>query len=247
MILRPGKKKLWLPSSAPFYKAAGGGGGGGSLLWGGLQSSAVSGGVPAPSATMFTSQAIGTAASDRVVVVTISWTGSSSSNMDIPTNGVAIGGVTATRAVYSRPGSKGTAVYFALVTTGTTADIGITGYSNGWVDEIIINTASFTGSAAASVLSANNDVTPAYPNGLTTTPTITIPTGGPGVIAEIATNAGSAGNTTWSGATLVNDQYDSNPSGITGSMARVSATGTVSQLTVSGGQPTGWVAAVFQP
>lgn len=234
---------MLLTRAGGFYGPAAGGGGGSLIFtW---RSAAVQGGVPAPNASMFTSQAIGTASSDRIVVVAISWTGTSSTNMDIPSNGVTIGGVTATQAVNSRPSSKGHAIFYALVTSGTTATIGITGYTNGWIDEIIINTASITGSATASVASTN--VTPAYSSGLSTSPSITIPTGGVGAIAALSINNGGVSTSTWSGATKDNDQYDSNVAGITGTMAHITASGTVSETGVNGGGPTGWVVAVFQP
>ena len=237
-------KTGWIRSEGGWYVPVTGGGGGGTLAFN-WRSAAVQGGVPAPNASMFTSQAIGTASSDRIVVVGISWTGTSSTNMDIPSNGVTIGGVTATQAVNSRPSSKGHAIFYALVTSGTTATIGITGYTNGWIDEIIINTATITGSATASVASTN--VTPAYSSGLSTSPSITIPTGGVGVIASVAINNGGVSTSNWTGATPANDQYDGNVSGITGTMAYLTASGTVTETSVNGGGPTGWVVAVFQP
>ena len=88
--------------------------------------------------------------------------------MDIPSNGVIIGGVTATQAVYSRPSARGHAIYYANVPSGTTATIGITGYTNGFINEIIINTAIITGSATTSV--ANTNTAAAYASGLSATP-----------------------------------------------------------------------------
>jgi hypothetical protein len=143
--------------------------GGGSTLSFSWQSSAVSGSTPAPSSTLFTTQAIGTASSDRIVVVGISWKGTASAGMDIPSNGVIIGGVTATQGAYLRgTNSRATALYYANVPTGTTATIGITGYSNGFIDEIIINTGIITGSGTTSnpsnITSVLQDIRAAQPD-----------------------------------------------------------------------------------
>ncbi len=219
------------------------GGGTLSFAW---QSSTFVGSTPAPNASMFTNQAIGTASSDRFVVVAIAWLGTGAAGMDIPSNGVTIGGVTATQAVYSRPSSRGHAVYYANISTGTTATIGITGYTNGFIDEIVINTAIITGSATTS--SPSNDVTPAYANGLTTSPALTVPVRGVSIISAVSVNNGStSAPSTWTGATLDNDQYDTNTLGITGSMAHLTVSATVTENSVNGGGPTGWVVAAFQP
>jgi hypothetical protein len=195
---------------------------------------------------MFTSQAIGPATSDRIVVVGLSFSGTNSPSMDIPVNGVTIAGFTATQGAYSRPAGGGAeAIYYALVTSGTTATIGVTGYGSGFINEIIINTATITGSAAGSITSTY--LAPTYSNGLTTSPSITVPTNGVVVICDVSNNNGGASTSTWSNATRDNDQYDGNTFGLTGTMAHLTASATVSLTSVAGGGPAGWIAAAFQP
>jgi hypothetical protein len=224
----------------PLVKA---GGGTLSFSW---QSSAVSGSTPAPSSTLFTTQAIGTASSDRIVVVGISWKGTASAGMDIPSSGVTIGGVTATQGAYLRgTNSRATAIYYANVTTGTTATIGITGYSNGFIDEIIINTGIITGSGTTSNPSNITSVPPGYSSG-TTGQAVTVPTNGVSVICAISDNNGFAPTSSFSNATLDKDQYDTNTFGNTGTMAHLTASATVTMGTNSGAS-TGWVAINFQP
>jgi hypothetical protein len=220
--------------------------GGGSTLSFSWQSSAVSGSTPAPSSTLFTTQAIGTASSDRIVVVGISWKGTASAGMDIPSNGVIIGGVTATQGAYLRgTNSRATALYYANVPTGTTATIGITGYSNGFIDEIIINTGIVTGSATTSVASNITSVPPGYSSG-TTGQSVTVPASGLSVVCAISDNNGFAPTSSFTGATLDKDQYDANTFGNTGTMAHLTASATVTMGTNSGAS-TGWVARNFQP
>ena len=73
----------------------------------------------------FSAQAIGTAAADRRVIVTVAGTGSN--NTTITT--VTVGGVTATEIIDAANSQNNMGVFIALVTTDTTADIVIT-FSN---------------------------------------------------------------------------------------------------------------------
>jgi len=228
-------------------KGAVGGGGGGSLTFASTASPAAVGGVPAPNASMFTGVAIGSASTDRFVVVSIAFQGTDGTQMDIPSNGITIGGVTATQAAYSRTSGHGAAVYFANVTTGTTATIGVTGYSNGYINAIIIGVGTIKGSATTS--SPSNDITPAYPNGLTTTPTITVPANGVSIISEIAVpNGGTTVPSVWSGIVgnaLTTDTWDGFATG--GGQGYLTTSATVSEVSVPLGGPSGWVVANFQP
>jgi len=221
-----------------------GGGGGGSLTFLWTDSDFVAG-TPAPSVT-FTAKSIGTASSDRYVVVTLGWRGSNASGMDIPTNGVTIGGVTATRAAYDRSASNAQGVWFAAVPTGTTANIVIGGWTNGFVDAICLNVGTIKGNA--SLTNPSNVTTPAYPNGSTAT-AVTVPSNGVSVIASVtANNNTGAPVTSWTGgAVLDKDQTDGPVSfGATGSMSHLTTSGTITMSSANNGGAWGWVAANFQ-
>lgn len=69
----------------------------------------------------FTSQPIGTAQSDRYVIVGIGW-----SNLGPSISAVTIGGVSATVVATAANANGSSAMYIALVPTGTTATVAIT-------------------------------------------------------------------------------------------------------------------------
>jgi len=79
---------------------------------------------PGASSITFTGYAIGAAAAGRVVVAAIAWSHSVSSTL----TGVTIGGVAATpvQTVTAHSTSGRIALYYAVVPTGTTADVAIT-------------------------------------------------------------------------------------------------------------------------
>jgi hypothetical protein len=139
------------------------------------------------------------------------------------------------------------AIYFANVPTGTTADIGVTGYTNGFITTIIINLATIKGSATTSV--AGTNTTAGYSNGLTTSPSLTVAANGV-IIIDAYGDADNTGTpvTSWTGATLDKDQWDGVSFGVVGSMAHLTVSATVTETGIThSGSPTGWVAAGFQP
>jgi hypothetical protein len=218
---------------------AAGGGGGGPLVFTITDSDFVAG-TPAPPVT-FTAVAIGAASADRIVCVSLAWLGTSSPSMDITT--VTIGGVTATQAVYLRSSARANAVYYAVVPTGTTANIVVSGYTNGFVESIVANVGIMTGSVGASVASTNT--ASGYPTG--GAQAITVPTNGMCVIAGYADSNGtpntSIAYTNATGQSITNGV----PFQLTGSIGHRGSSATITQNVTNISGADGWISAQFQP
>lgn len=148
------------------------------------------------SAATFTNAAIGTASSDRLVVVAIAIDG----NANGVVSGVTIGGNAATKAVGVDPtggAQGGIYIFHRLVTTGTTASIVVTTvFSN----SIGIGVGIITGSASVAVSATNSAAfaTTTDPHSLTTT----VPANGVGVAAAVIDRAATA---SWTNATGIVD------------------------------------------
>lgn len=247
MLIKPGAKKFWTPGIAQVYgKAAGGGGGPLTFAWTDSQPLPA---TPAPPA-VFTGKSIGSASSDRVIVVGISVLGAAvSSSMDITTVEIDSGGgyVPMTLGVYARGGSSQVAEgqWFLNVPTGTTANIRVSGYLNGFITTMIINVGALKGSATASVSSTSTGAT--YSNG--TTPTsVTVAANGMGIITALVVNSSSGPPiSAYSSATLDKDQSDGASFGSTGSMAHLSSSATVTGSATNFGGAMGWASASYQP
>lgn len=146
----------------------------------------------------FSSMGIGTAASDRYVLACLSWQGSAATRT---VSSVTIGGVTATQVgSTANAGSfsfRSTAMFIALVPSGTTADVVIT------VNADAVNWACVTYSAAG-LLSA----TPASTATSTAAdPTASMSCDANGAIIGCAvTGAASSPSATWAGIAEDSDQ-----------------------------------------
>lgn len=124
----------------------------------------------------FTSAAIGTAASDRLVIVGIVIGKDSGTWSANPVSSVTIGGISATQ-VGSQILCEGTAtaalaIFAASVPTGTTANIVVTMAANGATDIVIWNATGLSSTTASDTKSDN--ATPF-------TQSLTVPTGGFGI------------------------------------------------------------------
>lgn len=143
----------------------------------------------------YTAQGIGTAASDRVVVVGI-WGRDAGTTADI--SSVTIGGSAATQIVKARVNPVNTniaAIYALLVTTGTTADI-VLNFNETMVRAgIIVWKMTGHGGVATADFTAT-DVTSSDP--LSTT--IDVPANG-AAVAIAVNGSGSSNTTTWTGLT----------------------------------------------
>lgn len=160
-----------------------GGGGGGTLTYTATAVATAWQTSVSPPAT-FTAVAIGTASSDRIVVVSITVDGNASNGV---ISGVTIGGSGAAKAVGIDPtvAGQGVYIYSLLVTSGTTANIVIS--CSGFPSGIGISVGNIKGSATATV-NATNSVGPstvADPHSLTTV----VPANGVGVVAAIIDRA----------------------------------------------------------
>jgi hypothetical protein len=138
-----------------------------------------------------------------------------------------------------------------LVTAGTTAAINLT-YVNGWVDSVVLNVGTITGSATASV--ASTVTTKAY--GISPgagDATVTVPSSGVSVLqAFIDTDLAGPTVTTWTGtfsASADKDQWSGVAFNLTGSMTHVTATSAIVNLTsvTNNGGTWGWIGVNFQP
>jgi hypothetical protein len=162
-----------------FTSPAASGGGGGTLTFTPTATATAWQTSISPPAT-FSSVSIGTASSDRVVVVVISVDGNATNGV---ISGVSIGGSTATQAAKLDPTGtiKGVYIYYLKVTTGTTANIVIS--CSGFPSGIGIAVGIITGSATTALgTPATSDqwTTPqADPHSITAT----VPTNGVGVVA----------------------------------------------------------------
>lgn len=120
--------------------------------------------APGTSAT-FTAANIGTASSDRIVVVAVNTT-------NVVATAVTVGGISATKAVQEATILSGLQIWYAAVSSGTTANIIVS--AGGSFGEVTIQVGKLTGATATPT--ATNTATPgvADPSSIT----ITVPTNG---------------------------------------------------------------------
>lgn len=180
----------WLSDDGGWYlNKATGGGGGSNLAFIGSNSS-----VTAGASFTFTSQAIGVASANRIVVLAI--THGVTGGLNIPT--VTIGGISAALATGSNVNSGGgmyTELWYAAVPTGTTANIVIT--LSGSEGRLAIGVYTIT--SATSAFSAANGSGSASASTLSTT--VTVPSGGY-AIAVLGVHLSSAAGTVTNGGNL---------------------------------------------
>jgi len=136
----------------------------------------------------FSAQAIGTAASDRYVIV-----GVAGSNTASEPSTVTVGGVSATKVVGTAGGNHSAGLWVALVTSGSTADIVVTW--PGSIDRCAIGVWSSTG--LSSVTPSNTATSNATPGSCT----VTTLAGG----FAIAFSHLGYGTVTWSGTGVTQD------------------------------------------
>lgn len=239
---------LAVPSSAQLMSTGIGGGGFGAAAGGGSLTYTYAGssfiaGTPAPPYT-FTSLAIGTASADRRVVVSLNIKCAANTASCDPT-GVTIGGVSATQAVYRRASSYVASVWYAAVPTGTTANVVISGYANGFVDSFVIHSGSLTGSSGPTVASTITSDPPGYPTG--GSQAVTVPAGGVMVLSGVAaSNSPPTTSFGWTNATG-NYAVDGVNFSLAGSIATATASATITQTVTNSGGADGWSSAQFAP
>jgi hypothetical protein len=157
-------------------------------------------GTPAPGTSETVD--IGTASSDRVVVLAIGSYGAADNvNMDITT--ATIGGNSATLAAAMRDAGGsfprlGTLVFYLNVPSGATASVVIGGYTNGWVEDYTVDVGYFTGSATASHAS---EVEVPIAIGNQSPASITVPTNGVVLCVGRSDRNTSDPTHVWNGAT----------------------------------------------
>jgi hypothetical protein len=225
-------------------------GGGGSLTWNvpGSGNTATFTGTPTLPYTT-SALSIGTASSDRVVVVLVSWRGTT----DI-TN-VQIGASSATQAVdmfgtstgRSGGGDHNSTIWYLNIPSGTAASITISGTS-GLINDGVISIAYLTGSARASVASTQNACPPCYyTNADLASPSasISLTTGQVAVIAGLG-SVGGSNSSSWTGTSSSTPDEELNDGTIIGTMQYATASGTVTGAYGNGGVA-GWVSATFKP
>jgi len=115
----------------------------------------------------FSAQGIGTASSDRVVLVSIYAKGSG-----VPVDSITIGGVSAAKLVEITHNEGNATIWALKVAAGTTADIALTW--TGTLDRVFIGVHAMTGTSGSA--SAHDTATHSATTSLTTT--IDVPSGG---------------------------------------------------------------------
>jgi hypothetical protein len=253
MPIYRGARRLILTRRQP---AAGGGGGGGTLTWTLQNSGAAATFSGTPSLPFSQTVNIGTPSADRIVVVAISWEAAAgATNGDVSPTGVIVNGVTLTQAVdmFTVAAVRGAAVYYGLVTAGTSVTLSATSIGgSGWWTEGIITIGTLTGSATASVASTvgnGGSPTPPAPwqGGVNSNAAaITVPSGGLAVLATFSGDNPGTADTTWIGAAkdLHTNLSANTAQSVAHAYTSATVTATVSNNSSSG---SGWAAAVFQP
>jgi hypothetical protein len=196
--------------------------GGGGFTYG-FQQEAVD--IANLTAYTFATQPIGSAAADRVIVVAIG--GRAGANNTV--TGVTVGGIAATEAIQTVVSGNTSALYYAAVPSGVTADVVAT-FSAGMVRAgIALWRLTGFGSVSATSVGTGSTIT------------------GDATGIMIATVTGTGASTyTWSDAT---EQFDVTieGSGVTFSGAQSAAAGTVSLTVSSSATANSLVAATFSP
>jgi hypothetical protein len=223
-------------------------GAGGSLTFTAIANPTAIGGGGITSPASFSAVAIGTASSDRIVVVSVVNKMATSTLPNSTVTGVTIGGVSAAQATIQRTSQHENSIWWLLVTSGTTATIAVTISSgSGWSDGVCIQVGTITGSATASVSSTVTATPPFYAFTNSNAGTVTVATGGVAVISGV--NDSSPGTTSWTNTTSSSSDFDQSftaSGGIAASLAHATASAIVTQaVTTSGGS--GWISASFQP
>lgn len=180
----------------------------------------------------YSAVAIGTAASDRMVVVGVKGDGGGGQ----PT-GVTIGGSAATKIVEANDGTQFASLWARMVSSGTTADIVVT-WSSAPSRQGISVYAVYGESGVTAYDTASSVANPPSTNALT------IPANGVGIALAVG---GGATNWTWVGLT---EDYDANSSGMansSASLASSSATTPTITATPNSGTSNALVAASWAP
>lgn len=142
----------------------------------------------ATDATSYTStaSALGTASSDRVVIVALA-SGTSGANANF--SAVTVGGVSATRIVNTTGGgsTRLLEMWFALVPSGSTGDIVVTASST--VQRLALDWWTITGTTQTTYAARNAANVEVNTNGGSISSTaLTVPTGGVGIVAVRVNN-----------------------------------------------------------
>ena len=203
-------------------------GSGASVTWTATGNPASQDGVTSSgTGVTFSAINIGTAAADRIVVVIFT------SQLVVAT-AMTIGGVSATKAIEESTVISGLQIWYATVTTGTTADVVVTGGGADWSQKAII-VGQIIGATGAPATASSTDVTdPADV-------TITVPSGGVAIVAYYGTAGG-----TWTNASFDFDE-DTGDSLLLTSANRTTAGSQTPTYTTGGANVGHMVAAAWGP
>jgi hypothetical protein len=148
------------------------------------------------SSVTFSSVAIGTASSTRLVIVCVGMRGNAGAGRTV--SGCTIAGTAATQIVASASNANPTAIYTLVVATGTTASIVVTG--SGTLSRAGIGVATLDGYASSAAVGTNATVSTSA-----TSVSLGVNASSGGVV--LWTNARDAvASATWSGATADDDE-----------------------------------------
>jgi hypothetical protein len=166
---------FWQSRDSNYDKSVAAGGGGGSPTWLKTANPAVQT-VGSGNTATFSGANIGTASSDRIVVVCAATDGGGPL---VSPNGVTIGGTNATLAKASNAGTKNAEIWYLNVPSGTSATIAVTGTTgltySGITVGILTGVTATPTTTAAEAYGYNGD-----PN--TTSSALTIPATGFGIV-----------------------------------------------------------------
>jgi hypothetical protein len=195
---------------------------------------------------------IGTATSDRVVVVCIAYqyggTGYPLSSVVIDPSGANI---SATLAVTNKAAETGYTndIWFANVPTGTSVPIRLNvAAGSGTLTNAVVTVGYLTGSATASVSSSVNTNPPAYYSTEYDSPSysVTVGTGNVAIISGAADYAAVYAST-WVGTTNSSPDTEVDNGIVIGTLTHATISGTVTETMVNGGHVAGWASATFGP
>jgi hypothetical protein len=170
------------------------------------------------SSTTYTGQNLGTASSDRYIVVALA----ARLGGGAIVSSVTIAGVSATIIAQTNSGSNCVTLAMAAVPSGTSGDVSFTLSSGGSLFRSLIAVFSVTGLSSAT---PNATATTATNNGAMS---VAIPANGIAIAAAMAFASSGTGQFTWTNATERSDQLVSGTTGLSTASASSSTAATVS-------------------
>jgi hypothetical protein len=213
-----------------------------------------------------TQYGIGAASANRVAAVAFAYVGAATSAngqiTGVQFNGTisgssCTGGTAATRAFDSYPtdNAHGQSVWYASLSTGTTATVCFTAVGgNGWGNLSTVTVFTMTDSLGAGHITVSSTIItspPAYPGSCASNVctnnagTVTVPSGGLGVYIGYTAD-GTFPSSSWTGTGSPTKQAEPHGPSSNAPLATSSTTGTVTE-TVNTSQLAGFAAGVFSP